>query len=237
MRDFIEALKGADGPTDAVNTLTEKVQSLGFETFTYALVPMNADAAGEFISFSNLSPDWLDAYQELGLHKADYTVQHCLTKTDPLLWSDLDDRVAHMPGQFKEATHIGYDYGLVNGITLPLRSVGFFRAGISLVADKSLKPVEVNRQISAMFSDIQQSMEIFHAFVDRSHLSAPFYDLSSREIEVLQWLAQGLKLDAVAFRMGTARSTVEKQALSARRKMKSATITQAVAKAALLDLL
>ncbi|MCC3862675.1 response regulator transcription factor [Pseudemcibacter aquimaris] len=53
--------------------------------------------------------------------------------------------------------------------------------------------------------------------------------LSKREKECLEYLAQGLRYQQIAFQLGTSVRTVEKQISSARIKLKAATIPQAVA--------
>lgn len=61
--------------------------------------------------------------------------------------------------------------------------------------------------------------------------------LSSRERECLQWLAQGLRNDRIAERMGISNPTVEMHFARARRKLGAATREQALAKAVALGLI
>ena len=53
--------------------------------------------------------------------------------------------------------------------------------------------------------------------------------LSKRETQCLEFLAQGLRYQQIAFQLGTSVRTVEKQISSARIKLNAATIPEAVA--------
>lgn len=53
--------------------------------------------------------------------------------------------------------------------------------------------------------------------------------LTQREIQCLSLLAEGLRIDAIAFTFGTANRTVEKQIISARIKLNAQTREHAVA--------
>ncbi len=55
------------------------------------------------------------------------------------------------------------------------------------------------------------------------------HTLSKRENECLEFLAQGMRYQQIAFQLGTSVRTVEKQISSARIKLNAATIPEAVA--------
>lgn len=63
------------------------------------------------------------------------------------------------------------------------------------------------------------------------------YSLSDREIEVLTWLIVGKNTRAIAEKLESSTSTVEKQIRSARRKLKARNNEQAVTKALMLGLI
>lgn len=61
--------------------------------------------------------------------------------------------------------------------------------------------------------------------------------LSPREIDCLSWLARGQRPSEICWRLGISEKTFEKHIASAKRKLKSRTRDQALAKAVLLNLL
>jgi DNA-binding CsgD family transcriptional regulator len=66
---------------------------------------------------------------------------------------------------------------------------------------------------------------------DRPPMSDRTHDpsLTPREIECLQWLARGLRQDALADKLSISKATVEMHVVNARKKLGAQTATQAVA--------
>ena len=235
--EFTEKLKAADDSETAGRILIDTVRAFGYDDIVYALMPRDgSDEIGEYVGFSSLSPDWMQFYAECDLHRTDSLVHHCFRENRPILWSEYNRNVDHglIPQDQIETAHYARDWGVVNGVTIPLQQVGNYVAGISLIADKDVDAHGQEREFLAHRKLLIALVDAFHAHVDRKNMAINHYRLTRREIEVLKWLSEGFQEKQIAHRLGTSIHTVEKQVKSAKRRMHAATSTQAAVKAAML---
>lgn len=160
---------------------------------------------------------------------------YVLQATEPLLWSDFSFFSDFTPEQ-RNSVAIDFDFDVVVGVTLPFRFFdGMGRAGCSLQT-QSLSWQEFDAQWREHGQAMNAVVAAFDAAMRENCLNE-YFDLSRRERECLSWLADGLRPQQIAHRLGTHVKTIEKQIESARVKLKSATNAQALAKALVLGVI
>lgn len=238
--DFLQEMSSADTISEQREALSKVLSEFGFSRFVYGLAPTSPNGeTTDYVSVSTLDAEWMEVYVSENLYANDYALWHCLNGERPLPWSKIygaiDNKV--LPRNLERTAQIARDVGVGVGLTVPLFTTGPFKAGVSLVADKEAKQSDTERAFFQHEKALIDIMDAFHILLDRKQIACDHYKLSNREIEVLKWQMHGLRIDQIPERTGTALSTVEKQALSARRKLKSATNAQAVARAVALGII
>lgn len=165
----------------------------------------------------------------------DYVYQQALAQKDPILWSDMPTPEMLTAAE-RRSFEIDADYGMITGVTMPNRfanglgtsSVGLHAPGMSWA--------EFDRLWAEKGETLQAIASAFDIRLRESHMGE-VYRLSERERECLLWLAAGLRQQQIAFKLNISDRTVEKQIESARRKLKAATVPQAIATALTFNLI
>jgi LuxR family transcriptional regulator len=220
--------------------LKAALADIGFENYLYALIPTGPEgASGEFITCTNFRADWMDFYAAHNLQANDYALEHIMKNTAPIIWSELFGAIdeARIDPRFKPTADATRDFLGQNGISIAIPCFGAHSAVLSVTTDPSMDNTQTTAQIRRAGRDLQTIAHAFHAGVNRQTLAHQHYGISAREIEVLKWLADGLTAKQVAHKTKRSPHTVNKQILSARKRLGCATTIQAVAKALILGLI
>ncbi|MEO0487636.1 MAG: autoinducer binding domain-containing protein [Pseudomonadota bacterium] len=239
-RHFIDDIKDADDLGQAKNLLARVLDGTGFGTFNYVLAAGTSSGIDDArpINCNNMRADWIERYSQDRLDLNDYSFAYCQNSSTPLMWSDAQELAdaGFIDTKLMHALHCGADFGISKCVLVPLPTLGGFVSGGTLVAAPETSWSETKRMFRAQEADLVHIVSAFHAHVDHAEIAIDELRLTRREIDVLRWLADGLRYDAISDRIGNRRSTVEKQVLSARRKLSSRTTEQAVARAAWLGI-
>lgn len=159
---------------------------------------------------------------------------YALSCTEPLLWSDMNFISSLTPAQHR-CVEVDYDHNVIVGVTLPFRfRNGLGRAGCSLNAS-DLTWVEFDRVWRRHGRTINAIAAAFDIAIRERH-NDEIFNLSNKEIECLLWLSNGLQPQQIADKYSKHVKTIEKQIESIRRKLRTTTTTQAVAKAIVCNL-
>lgn len=238
--DFTTELRAADTHEQAERVLSAEISKFGFLHFVYALIPRNPNGdVDEYVNINTLDPDWMSFYIKERLYENDYAALHCVHSNHPLYWSKMHRQIEQgvITGPLSKIALISREWGVGNGFTVPLKHIGQYRAGISLIAAPDASVTEQDKLFSCHQPHLLALLDVFHALVDHRSLSVEHYKLTQRQIEVLKWLAEGLLTDGVAHRLNISVDTVDKHLKKARQRLGAATTTQAVARAVSLGLL
>jgi LuxR family transcriptional regulator len=232
-------LRDAEGSQEVAQLLVEAISPFGYDKFVYARSPGEDSKVTEYISLTNLDPAWMQYYVSNQLYDSDYAFVHCINSSNPLLWSTFPEMFENglISADNMKVMDIGRDWGVSNGVTIPLPCFGRYHAGISLVGDPNADRKEQEQIFMAEEKEISTIVKIFHAAVNMGTISRDYFGLSRREVEVLQWSSDGLRTKEIAEKLKTSVHTVEKQAKSARERLAATSSTQAVAKAVLLGII
>ncbi len=230
MMDLIDLSKIPDADDRFLRFLDDLCQTLEFDHASYAtLNPVSGTVQG----FANYRPDWIEHYTRKGLHRIDPTLHYGRKSIAPVDWDRLE-RTPHFRTVFDDAPQFGVS---PRGLTVPVRGpYGDFgllsvTRGCSEREWHSLKKnVMGNLQVAAvhMHDNVMQS-ELAMATLHRPALS-------SRECEILQWVAEGKSQQDIGDILSISHRTVEVHLRSGRSKLGALTTAQAVGRAISLGL-
>jgi DNA-binding CsgD family transcriptional regulator len=197
---------------------------MGFDFATYAGTnPVD----GSIHVYTNYPEPWKDHYRDARLHRLDPTLLTASRSIAPVDWRRLK---AH--GNFRKVFREAHDFGISElGITIPVRGPYGDVGMLSVTRDCEIR--EWDRLMRHSLGELQSAAVHLHDAAMRSDalshiLRRPM--LSSRESEILQWIAAGKSQLDVANILGIAQRTVEVHLSSARDKLGALNTPQAVAR-------
>jgi DNA-binding CsgD family transcriptional regulator len=198
---------------------------LGVEYGSYAT--MNP-VTGAVQGYATYKQDWKQHYMEHNLHHVDPTIHRSALSIAPVDWSRFERDT-----KFHQVFRSAHDFGVASqGITVPIRGPYGDRGLLSVTAN--MPDADWRRLSRQVVGDLQRAAVHLHDAVMRSGqllppLARPI--LSSREREVLQWIAAGKSQQDVGDILSISTRTVEVHVRSAREKMGALTTVQAVGRA------
>jgi len=236
---IIHDLAAAATPMARFDVLTAGLGELGLNTINYGFFdPCAAELSDEPIQFlTTMSDDWMRYYYDQSLAETDvHVIRVKERKITPYIWGERNIERLEVKSERRTAQE-GKDAGLRSALLVPLTSlfdpftpVGGMALGSSL-DDAAFKDV-----VREHGSSLVTIAHLFH----NATIHQLWHDqdggkvLSLRERDCLRYLADGKRQDAIADAMGLARVTVEMHLRSARKKLHSATLHEAIAKALVL---
>jgi LuxR family quorum-sensing system transcriptional regulator CciR len=239
LHELTEALVRADGLDARWNLLTGQFARLGADQINYGVWDSSApvDPGDTPVRFlSTMRADWIDYYGERRLDRYDAHVGLVRNgNLQPYRWKEESlDRLTD-PREH-EVLALAREAGLniQVQVTMPDPLGGRLPAG-GMAVGSSLRERDYFGSIEGCEAQVIAVACLFHQLSigdvrRRLHNAAP---LSRRERDVLAFLADGLRIDAIAARLQVAQATVELHLRNARRKLGAATSPEAVARALL----
>lgn len=231
MADLIDARD----VTDRWQRMTSHLASIGIDQVNYGLLDTPAanrvDARVRFLS--TMDAGWIDYYGDNGFDAHDPHVT--LVRQNNLLpyrWVETSLPRYDKPAEY-EVLAMAADAGLRAQLQVTLTGTDGSLTPVGGMAMGSSLGTNLFREIEGHEADLITIAHLFHqrsiGEVRRLHRDVP--PLSPRERDCLRFLASGSRIDMVAQKLGIARVTVEMHLRNARRKLKAASLPEAVAKA------
>jgi len=185
-------------------------------------------AAGTIHGHVTYDDAWKTHYEEQGLQLIDPTLHMSQRSIAPVDWSRLE-RNEDFQRVFRDA----HDFGLPNqGITIPVRGP-YGDIGL-LSATRDCSKEEWKKLVSHVVGDLQSlAVHIHDSVMTSDTISRMLYHptLSSREQEILQWVAAGKSQQDIGDILSISHRTVEVHLRSSREKLNALTTPQAVGRA------
>jgi len=212
--------------------LSLQTEELGFKFFSIALrspLPLSQPRQG---ALSNYPESWQHAYVRNNYFAIDPVVQHALHFQSLLVWSD--EVFAGTPEFWNTAQAAGLRFGL----SQPTRGVHGSIGLLSLARpDRAISPAELedNKFKLAWLAQTAHFAMSQHLLPD--YMPATQTKLSSQEVAVLRWIAEGKTSAEVADILKLAERTVNFHINNANTKLGTNNRTAAAVSAALLGLL
>lgn len=218
-----------DAPTsDALReAMTDAATALNLSYFAYLSLPRNSKTKPYLIS--NYPSVWTTHYLKHRYESFDPVIIRAFLHPDPFEWGiDVNPKVRSVSQQelFEEAAR----FGIRHGFTVPIHDNVGSVAAVTFASNDRLPPFE--RSISKHNRVLQLMAIYFHSHVLRRTTLQHGIDgpsLSPRELECIQWSAQGKSAWEIGFILGISRHTVATYIENAKTKLGVRTIVQAVA--------
>lgn len=220
---------------DAIQVLRKTCLSYGFRYFSVLKIPPMVSETNQLMSqismISSWPPELIADYDRLDLGRNSPVLERLRKQITPLLF-EVDhinnDRQGADP---KTATELFVSFGLAMGVYFPVQDSRGQRFAVSFMGDR--KPLSAEELPSlAMFSTllVDQVSQITASEGSTKQV------LNAREIEVLQWTAEGKTSAEIARITNLSEHTVNHYATIATQKLGCSNRTQAVVQAIRLGL-
>jgi DNA-binding CsgD family transcriptional regulator len=211
--------------------LDELRETFEFDHVAYAGVnPISGKQHGHM----TYGPEWSAHYMQNKFYEIDPTLLKARQSIAPVDWTRLE-RSEEFQTVFRDARAFGISD---RGLTVPIHGPYGDMGGLSVLRDCSDR--EWSLLIPEIIGELQSAAVHLHDSVIQSDpltrlLNAP--SLSSREREILQWIAAGKSQQDVGDILMISHRTVEVHLRSARQKLNALTTPQAVGRAINLGLI
>ncbi|MFP4327808.1 MAG: LuxR family transcriptional regulator [Paracoccaceae bacterium] len=229
--DIIDLGAQPDGESRFDEFLSQICDRLGFDHAAYAGInPVQGTIHGH-VTYPD---EWKLHYAKKGFQRIDPTLTTAGRSIAPVDWSRLE-RDEKFTRVFKDAVEFGIGD---RGMTVPVRGP-YGELGM-LSVSRSCPETEWVKLLTHVVCDLQSAAVHLHDTVMRSDILSRALrhpQLSSRELEILQWVAAGKSQQDIGDILSISHRTVEVHLRSAREKLFALTTPQAVGRAIGLGLI
>lgn len=229
-RSFIDGLANSGDSSDLRAVLSEAASAMDLSCFAYLALPTRQSRKPQLISTYPAS--WIDFYLRNHYERLDPVIAEVLRNPEPFEWGF---ELSHIPltasqnSLLDEAAH----FGIRCGFTVPIHDSSGLIAAVTFAADERRPTFQ--RCVAANRHVLQLMAMYFHAHARRKLSSDRIIDgvsLSPRELECLEWAAQGKSCWEIGRILGISRRTAAFHLDNVRTKLGVCTIRQAVARLA-----
>lgn len=190
--------------------------------------------SGSIHGYVNYPDGWKNHYVENGLYRKDPTLHRASRSIAPVDWRRLERDV-----EFHRVFRDAHDFGITDrGLTIPVR--GPYGDTGMLSVTRSCTEAEWDSLTKNVLTELQSVAVHIHDTVMRSDVvsrALRYPALSTREKEILQWVAAGKSQQDIGDILGISHRTVEVHLRSGREKLYALTTPQAIGRAIGLGLI
>lgn len=229
--DLLRIVANATGEQEIFDEITAAAYGLGFEYCAYGIRFPFPLSNPKVVTLFDYPDAWTERYHEAGYVAIDPTVLHGRRSQAPLVWSD--EVFASTPQLWAEARSIGLRIGWAQS-SLDANGVG----GMLTLA-RSHEAFLAN-ELESKEPRMQWLVNVAHLSLTRAllpKLCAVEERLTTRELEVLKWTADGKTSSEIGQILAISTDTVNFHVGNATNKLGAANKTAAVVRAAMLGLL
>jgi LuxR family transcriptional regulator, activator of conjugal transfer of Ti plasmids len=227
-QNFIDCLSSASDLDALRDTMSKAASALDLSCFAYLSIPHRPDTAPRLIS--TYPSTWTEHYLERRYERFDPVIIRALSNRKPFKWGlGLGPTTSTKPQRelFEEAAR----FGIRCGFTIPIHDNRGPIAAVTFAANERRPQFE--RCIDEHGRVLQLMAMYFHAHARRKLVPDRVVDgvaLSPRELECLEWAAQGKTAWETGRILGISRHTTATYLENAKTKLGVRTIVQAVAR-------
>lgn len=226
--ELMEELHKANGHSHIQQVIATLCRECGFDHYFYGvLIPTSYTRPSIFI-LSNQPDEWRARYNDMGYLTIDPTASYCMENIAPALWQTIQPNAptsSKARKMFLEAA----DFGIVDGVSFPIHTIGHEIAMLSLSYSKTgaRKILQHIPQCHLFATYLHEAVIRF--LPDLTTGKSP--DLTEREKECLLWTAEGKTGWEIAQILNISERTVVFHLNNATKKMDVINRQHAVAKA------
>lgn len=237
-RPVVEAALAGEELGQVIQTI---LRFHGLTAFSYgiSLAASRKHSSRRYL-FTTLSPTWLQRYEANNYLEIDPRLESVTRHSQPTFWDETDyrGRSPRVDAFLDDAR----DYGVGSGIIMGVRDVHTSAGLIGFGASEPVLSDYRRAALERVLGDLALFGNTFHDIFMSNALAGPEAGhghgvvLSSRELEVLQLVIEGLRDKTLAERLEITPRTVQMHITSLREKLGATTREQAVARAIRLKL-
>lgn len=220
------------------------VEDLGFSKSAYvtAHLPDYDQISGrtfsrQMVMTATYPDEWRQIYRDKNFHLIDPVLRESKSRVSPFLWEDLLDS-GKLGDREKEFMGIAQEFGLANGLTVPIHGPKGDFALISLSSDQP------ESEFHDLVASHKHTLHIFSIYYHeaiqdlfaKENADTSGISLTPRELECLRWTARGKSSWETSVLLKISERTVNFHIANAMRKLSVYNKTHAVAKAVSLGL-
>lgn len=208
-------------------------KAYGFRFFTIVEIPAaSVEKLSPLIGLTDAPLDLFDEYDKLGLLRNSPVFAELRRTTAPIVWDLARTRSDRPDDEAMVSRSFNAQYDLTRGAIFPVHGADGRRAGALFMGNRDALTEEETSDLALI---------VIHAFdlYDRIHnrRNDTPHKLTGRELEVLQWAANGKTSGEIASILSISDHTVNTYMNAAMRKLDCVNRTQLVAKALRLHLI
>ena len=237
LEDFVDKLSACESMDEAWDVYNEALEAYGVEHACYgfmATLPRRA-VTTEVLTWSSHATQFTDAYMTGNHPDNDWSVHWAMTRTEPQRWR-APEVLDGLSEQEQRTEELAYDFGLYEGIVIPIRGATPLSWGGIGLAAPNLDPAEWGRLLACHQRELETVSQAFHEYV-LAHGYLGHFELSEREREVVKWIACGLNKHDIADKLNISARTAEVHIYRIRRKLDCMNDAQVTAKALVFNLI
>ncbi|WP_227817722.1 autoinducer binding domain-containing protein [Nitrogeniibacter aestuarii] len=230
--DLLTRLSAAHSATEVFSVIEREGKALGFDHLAYGVRFRYPLSNPRIVLLNNYPEQWQTLYAERGYVKIDPIVMRGMVSQIPIVWSEHYSRASNT--FWEEARQFGIAHGWSQSATdcRGLQSLVSFVRGAEYLGSAELTANGARLSFLA-----HAGHEYMCHQLARDHHAQDSGELTTREIEVLRWTAEGKTAGEISILMGISDRTVNFHAANAMAKLNCANKTATAVKAAILGLL
>jgi LuxR family transcriptional regulator, activator of conjugal transfer of Ti plasmids len=226
---FIDSLAESTDVGALRSGMTEAALALELNCFAYLSLPDQPNTKPQHIT--TYPPNWTAHYLRNHYERLDPVIAEALISPEPFDWG-LEIRSGRLSRSQQQLFDEAAGFGIRCGFTIPIHDGRGPIAAVTFAADEP-RSVAFRRRIEEQRRVLQLMAIYFHAHARRKLTPDRVVNgvtLSPRELECLEWAAQGKTAWETARIIGISRHTVATYLDNAKAKLDVRTIVQAVAR-------
>ncbi len=239
IQDHLNALLATNDMEEAWNLHTIKMNEYGFDRLIYGYTRFRTGTTlgdlQDALILTNHDPDYVDVFIGEGMYFKGPMVAWAAENVGACSWSMIHQMMqsGEIGPEVMEAMAQNIKFGVVAGYTISFHDVSMRAKGaIGMTARRGLTQADVEETWAEHGEDIELSNKILHLKVTQlPHTTGQRRKLTSRQREVLEWVADGKTIQDTATIMDLNPATIEKHLRLAREALDVDTTAQAILKA------
>lgn len=226
---------------DELNLLFENtINELGFSSWAHLSVPDESILKfAKPLVFANYDEEWLTRYFDQNYMNIDPIVENIKNSTTAFQWQQATNEISLNKEQ-KDFMGEAKDFGLADGLAIPIHGVGAQESVVSLVSQE--EGLDLTKTLAETSTEIQLISQIYHnlstqLFYADQNITSDTEILTKREYEILSWYTSGKTGWEISKILNISEATVKFHFGNIKKKFGVFSMSHAVVKAMLKGIL
>jgi len=212
------------------SALAESFSLLGYDYFMMGIEARSRDELGNEPTLTNLPDHVMQHYVAENLAECSPTLAYIWGGDEPYQWSGGNYRTYYGSAFERRYAEYLHSIPVLSGISIPLSRASDRVSAITVTSRADIEHApDAPRRIAAIAKVAMMKAALLGISRDDSQATLLDADLSSRQVEILQWAARGKSNTDIAVITGQSKRSVDYHVSEILRKLKVSSRAQAVA--------